>query len=135
MTGLPTPPPTTPGITCPVCTRTSYHPEDIREGYCVACHAFTAFTAAPDSCSMRAKAEVHAGGIVTVHLAGYFGQDPGLVGQALGDLVAEVLNAYVVTAGRAASVEYELTDTGERDIGEPDLDAALQAAQAQGRRR
>lgn len=30
-----------PGITCPVCSWTSYHPEDIRYGYCGWCHAFT----------------------------------------------------------------------------------------------
>ena len=30
-----------PSITCPVCAATSYHPEDIRQGYCGQCHAFT----------------------------------------------------------------------------------------------
>lgn len=30
-----------PGFTCPVCSRTSYHPTDLAEGYCGACHAFT----------------------------------------------------------------------------------------------
>jgi hypothetical protein len=30
-----------PHITCPVCHRTSYNPNDIREGYCGHCHAFT----------------------------------------------------------------------------------------------
>jgi hypothetical protein len=30
-----------PSITCPVCNRTSYHPEDIRHGYCGHCHAYT----------------------------------------------------------------------------------------------
>lgn len=29
-----------PSITCPQCKRTSYHPEDIRQRYCGACHAF-----------------------------------------------------------------------------------------------
>lgn len=29
------------GFTCPRCLRTSYHPEDRREGYCGACHDFT----------------------------------------------------------------------------------------------
>lgn len=28
-------------ITCPRCKRTSYNPNDIREGYCGACHAWT----------------------------------------------------------------------------------------------
>jgi hypothetical protein len=28
-------------FTCPACGRTSHHPEDIRNGYCGACHAFT----------------------------------------------------------------------------------------------
>ena len=28
-------------ITCPRCGRTSYHPDDIREGYCGACHDWT----------------------------------------------------------------------------------------------
>jgi hypothetical protein len=30
-----------PSITCPRCNMTSYHPEDIRHGYCGNCHAFT----------------------------------------------------------------------------------------------
>lgn len=30
-----------PGFTCPRCGKTSYHPEDLRHGYCGACHAFT----------------------------------------------------------------------------------------------
>lgn len=29
------------GFTCPRCRRTSHHPEDLRQGYCGACHAFT----------------------------------------------------------------------------------------------
>lgn len=29
------------GFTCPKCKRTSYHPEDKRQGYCGACHEFT----------------------------------------------------------------------------------------------
>ena len=29
------------GFTCPRCGRTSHHPEDIREGYCAHCHAWT----------------------------------------------------------------------------------------------
>jgi hypothetical protein len=28
-------------ITCPVCGMTSYHPVDIREGYCGNCHDWT----------------------------------------------------------------------------------------------
>lgn len=31
-----------PSITCPVCHMTSYNPNDIREGYCGNCHAWTA---------------------------------------------------------------------------------------------
>lgn len=30
-----------PSITCPVCRRTSHNPNDVREGYCGACHDFT----------------------------------------------------------------------------------------------
>jgi hypothetical protein len=30
-----------PSITCPICSRTSHHPEDVAQGYCGACHAFT----------------------------------------------------------------------------------------------
>lgn len=30
-----------PSFTCPRCNRTSYHPRDISEGYCGACHAWT----------------------------------------------------------------------------------------------
>lgn len=29
-------------ITCPDCGRTSWHPEDVRQGYCGYCHDFTA---------------------------------------------------------------------------------------------
>lgn len=32
--------PSRPSITCPRCKRTSWHPEDIRTGYCGACHLF-----------------------------------------------------------------------------------------------
>ena len=31
----------TDSITCPVCGRTSYNPNDIREGYCGYCHDWT----------------------------------------------------------------------------------------------
>lgn len=31
----------TESITCPVCGRTSYNPNDVREGYCGHCHAWT----------------------------------------------------------------------------------------------
>jgi hypothetical protein len=30
-----------PSFTCPDCKAVSYHPEDIREGYCSRCHAWT----------------------------------------------------------------------------------------------
>lgn len=30
-----------PSITCPACGMTSYHPDDIREGYCGNCHDWT----------------------------------------------------------------------------------------------
>jgi hypothetical protein len=30
-----------PSITCPACGKTSYHPKDVENGYCVNCHAFT----------------------------------------------------------------------------------------------
>ncbi len=33
MTGL--------SYTCPICGKTSHHPEDVRYGYCANCHAFT----------------------------------------------------------------------------------------------
>ncbi len=32
---------TGPSITCPVCGRTSHNPNDVREGFCGACHAWT----------------------------------------------------------------------------------------------
>lgn len=34
-------------FTCPVCRRTSHHPEDAKNGYCGNCHAFTGHTEAP----------------------------------------------------------------------------------------
>ena len=34
-------------FTCPRCGRTSHHPRDLAEGYCGACHAFTAGLAQP----------------------------------------------------------------------------------------
>ena len=30
-----------PSITCPRCGRTSYNPNDVREGYCGHCHDWT----------------------------------------------------------------------------------------------
>lgn len=33
--------PTPPSITCPVCRRTSYHPNDIAQGFCGYCHDWT----------------------------------------------------------------------------------------------
>jgi hypothetical protein len=30
-----------PGFTCPVCGRTSYHPTDLAEGFCGACSSYT----------------------------------------------------------------------------------------------
>jgi ribosomal protein S27AE len=33
--------PPAPSFTCPDCGATSYHPEDVRHGYCGRCHAFT----------------------------------------------------------------------------------------------
>jgi hypothetical protein len=35
------PPSAPPSITCPRCGRTSQHPDDVREGYCGACHDWT----------------------------------------------------------------------------------------------
>jgi ribosomal protein L37E len=32
---------TQPSITCPECGRTSYHPDDIAQGYCGHCHWWT----------------------------------------------------------------------------------------------
>lgn len=28
-------------FTCPLCGKTSYNPDDVREGYCGACHEWT----------------------------------------------------------------------------------------------
>jgi hypothetical protein len=36
-----------PSITCPVCGRTSYHPTDVEEGWCGACHGATAHPTPP----------------------------------------------------------------------------------------
>lgn len=38
----PDPPDDGPCFTCPRCGRDSWHPEDAVNGYCGACHAFTA---------------------------------------------------------------------------------------------
>lgn len=40
-------------ITCGICSRTSHHPEDVRQGYCGNCHAFTARCSAFGSCPNR----------------------------------------------------------------------------------
>jgi len=37
----PRPTPAQPAITCPDCGRTSWHPDDVANGYCGACHAAT----------------------------------------------------------------------------------------------
>lgn len=36
-------------FTCPVCRRTSHHPEDAKNGYCGNCHAFTGTPEGDDS--------------------------------------------------------------------------------------
>lgn len=42
-------------FTCPRCGRTSYHPRDMAEGYCGACHAWTGFT---DVCQVCGASEI-----------------------------------------------------------------------------
>lgn len=37
-----TPSQTTPTFTCPKCGMVSHNPNDLKEGYCGACHAYTA---------------------------------------------------------------------------------------------
>jgi hypothetical protein len=39
--------PELPSITCPVCGRTSWHPTDVEEGWCGACHGATGHPAPP----------------------------------------------------------------------------------------
>ena len=41
LDGCPKCPAAEASITCPRCGRTSYHPRDIAEGYCGACHDWT----------------------------------------------------------------------------------------------
>ena len=48
-----------PSITCPRCGMTSYHPIDVREGYCGNCHDWTTWHALPPGTS--AKAHLRAG--------------------------------------------------------------------------
>lgn len=38
---MPTTTPPQPSITCPQCGMTSYHPMDVRTGYCGNCHDYT----------------------------------------------------------------------------------------------
>jgi hypothetical protein len=45
----------TDSITCPDCGRTSYNPNDVREGYCGHCHAWTS-TVVPDDEYVRQNA-------------------------------------------------------------------------------
>ena len=40
---------TQPSITCPLCGRTSYHPQDIKHRYCGNCHMFH------DECRFQAE--------------------------------------------------------------------------------
>lgn len=44
----PVAPPAPASFTCPTCGRTSHHPQDVRNGYCGACHEFTG-QGAPDA--------------------------------------------------------------------------------------
>lgn len=49
-------------ITCPVCGRTSWHPEDVARGYCGACHRVTYGTvtrpcARSDGCGQVANSD------------------------------------------------------------------------------
>jgi hypothetical protein len=47
-----------PSFTCPVCGATSYHPDDIAQGYCGRCHDYTRGPAVviPDSHTTRCLA-------------------------------------------------------------------------------
>jgi hypothetical protein len=47
-----------PSFTCPVCGMTSYHPEDIRQGYCGKCHGWTGGEW-PTNEDVRIAAEMH----------------------------------------------------------------------------
>lgn len=47
-----------PSITCPACGRTSYHPMDVQERYCGACHAFHTDLAYKLSLQIRANAQL-----------------------------------------------------------------------------
>ena len=38
-----------PSITCPVCAKTSYHPQDIKHGWCAYCERYTTDTGKPMS--------------------------------------------------------------------------------------
>ena len=48
-------------ITCPRCGRTSFHPEDVRQGYCGHCHWWTSD---PLLGSPRAIALAEANGVI-----------------------------------------------------------------------
>lgn len=47
-------------ITCPRCGATSWHPKDITEGYCAACHDFTQEPLLDDAVTPATNAALHA---------------------------------------------------------------------------
>ena len=46
-----------PNITCPVCEMTSYHPTDVKTGYCGNCEGFTAWPPGCVSAYLRSIGE------------------------------------------------------------------------------
>jgi hypothetical protein len=95
MTGL--------SITCPRCGRTSQHPDDVREGYCGACHDWTGLPAGVTSGDalreareIREARQARAGAWMTRGLGPYHHEDPGRYDD---DERADECGAQLVTPG------------------------------------
>jgi hypothetical protein len=83
-------------FTCPVCGAVSHHADDVRYGYCGACHAFTGAPEAPAPFERGVAAVAWRAGWQAGHVAGY------VAGAAFGatDAAAAARRRYVAGAGQ-----------------------------------
>lgn len=97
-----------PSFTCPKCRRTSWHPDDVKHGYCGACHEFVSvdeFVHVPSLTELSAQGHAWPGpdGRWGVSASGH---------ALLGDALRE-------NGRRAAQLEAERTPPVSRDLPNP----------------
>lgn len=100
-----TPRPSRPSITCPRCTRTSHHPDDITNGYCGAC---CGFTSAPAAAAASARI-----GLAAIVAGFYYGLLRELAEQAPNARLAAVLQAGADDLAALAPVMVSATEAAD----------------------